>query len=197
MNSEEQTKKYYTVKQNKPPSFLLKEAMGFVINKNKALDLGAGALQDSKFILESGFRQVVIVDKSPLVKEYANGLSGIDIQISHFEDFDFIPENFDLISAQWSLPFCNPIHFNRAFKDIIGSLKTGAIFTGQLFGVNDEWNANQMKKEQMTFHTKEEVYSILNGLEIIKLIEKEEDSKTALGVLKHWHVFHIIARKIN
>ena len=47
----------------------------------------------------------------------------------------------------------------------------------------------------MTFHTREEVERLLSDLEIIELEEKEKDKKPAVGELKHWHIFHIIARK--
>lgn len=48
----------------------------------------------------------------------------------------------------------------------------------------------------MTFHSKEEVENLLKNFEIIKLKEIEKDTPTALGKMKHWHMFNIIAKKI-
>jgi len=200
MSKEEQRKKYYAATKDRPGSFLLKQALEFVEKKGKALDLGAGALQDTKFILKNGFERVVVVDKSPLIKEYTQDLEQkelekIDIHITPFEEYIFPPHAFDLINAQWALPFCNPQEFSKVFKSLIESLDKGGVFTGQLFGINDEWNQDgNGRKEGMTFHTRNEVASLLHELEIMKLLEKEEDSTTTLGVPKHWHVFHIIAK---
>lgn len=49
----------------------------------------------------------------------------------------------------------------------------------------------------MTFHTKKEAEKLLSGMEILEFTEEEKDDKPVVGDLKHWHVFHIIARKIK
>ena len=90
------------------------------------------------------------------------------------------------------MPFNNPETFPAVFANIVGSLKKGGIFTGQLFGNNDEWNRGDGK---YNFHTKEQVQDLLSSLEIIELTEEEKDEPKANGVIKHWHIFNIIARK--
>jgi tellurite methyltransferase len=47
----------------------------------------------------------------------------------------------------------------------------------------------------MTFHTKQQVEELLSNMEILELNEEDKDGKTANGALKHWHVFHVIARQ--
>ncbi|MDO8550913.1 MAG: hypothetical protein Q7S39_12285 [Ignavibacteria bacterium] len=47
----------------------------------------------------------------------------------------------------------------------------------------------------MTFHTKQQVENLLSDMEIIELTEEDKDGRTANGTPKHWHVFHVIARK--
>ena len=47
----------------------------------------------------------------------------------------------------------------------------------------------------MTFHTRADVEALLEGFEIEHLEEEEDDSVTPRGEAKHWHVFHIVARK--
>lgn len=47
----------------------------------------------------------------------------------------------------------------------------------------------------MTFHTRAQVETLLRPLAIEHLDETEEDGTTLEGTLKHWHLFHIIARK--
>ena len=46
----------------------------------------------------------------------------------------------------------------------------------------------------MTFHTRAEVHTLLEPFEIKVLREVEEDGQ-ALSGPKHWHIFHMIARK--
>jgi hypothetical protein len=87
----------------------------------------------------------------------------------------------------------DPDRFEEFFDAIKAALKKGGIFTGQFFGVRDEWNhpGNNMK-----FVTREEAEKLLTGMKVLGLLEEEEkDEKPVIGDIKHWHLFHIIAEK--
>ena len=47
----------------------------------------------------------------------------------------------------------------------------------------------------MVFLSKEQVLNLFDEFEIIDLQENERDVKTALGKIKHWHTFDVIAKK--
>lgn len=47
----------------------------------------------------------------------------------------------------------------------------------------------------MTFHTREQAERLISDLEIIEFTEEDQGGRIANGTPKHWHVFHIIARK--
>ncbi len=47
----------------------------------------------------------------------------------------------------------------------------------------------------MTFHTREQAENLIEDLEVIYFKEKKKDDKTAKDDMKHWHEFHIIAKK--
>lgn len=47
----------------------------------------------------------------------------------------------------------------------------------------------------MVFLSKEQVLNLFNEFEIIEFKENERDGETALGKIKHWHTFDIIAKK--
>jgi hypothetical protein len=47
----------------------------------------------------------------------------------------------------------------------------------------------------MTHLTRQEAEPLLTGLEVEMFREEEEDAVTPRGSPKHWHVFHIVARK--
>jgi len=71
------------------------------------------------------------------------------------------------------------------------SLREGGRFSGQLFGNRDEW-AND---PALTFHARTEAEELLDAFELEHFSEVEEDSTTAIGDPKHWHVFHVVARR--
>ena len=50
----------------------------------------------------------------------------------------------------------------------------------------------------MFFLSKEQVINLFNDVfDIILFKEINEDGKTALGKMKHWHIYNIIAKKIK
>jgi len=186
-------KAYHEKTKERPPRESLRKALELVTKRGKALDLGAGALADSKHLLTAGFENVIAVDSEASILERAKEIKDkrLEIVISTFEDFNFVPNDCDLINAQFSLPFAHPESFTNVFGKLKDSLTTRGVFAGQLFGDRDEWKTNP----NMTFHTQEEVQGLLSGLEVLELREEEKDGATVSGDSKHWHVFHILARK--
>jgi ubiquinone/menaquinone biosynthesis C-methylase UbiE len=168
------------------------KALSYVAHKDAAIDLGSGALNDVTHLLEAGFKQVIAVDKKPVALEIARSLPSdrFEYVISPLESFEFPTDSFDLVNAQYSLPFIAPHEFESVFHNITASLKDGGIFTGQFFGDRDEWSSNTA----MTFHTKEQAIRLLSSFETLSFEEEEQDKRTAAGEMKHWHVFHFIVR---
>jgi SAM-dependent methyltransferase len=184
---------YFEQTKNKPPRSLLVRALQFEVERNEAIDLGAGALNDSKYLLDQGFKHVTALDKDSIAKEIAERLpkEKFTYVISDFESYDFPASKFDLANAEYALPFIKPEAFEAVFRSIISSIKKNGILVGQLFGDRDEWKNDK----NMNFHTLGEVKAILSNLEILYFEEEEKNKPTAAGKMKHWHVFHIIARK--
>jgi tellurite methyltransferase len=192
MKVEKDWSDYYKATKAKPPHPLLVRALEYVAHKDTAIDIGGGALNDSKYLLKQGF-DVTVIDKSPLLEDQAKGLNNkkLHAMVTSFEDFGFPENEYDLACAMFALPFTNPQHFDAVFRKIKDSLKKGGVFCGQLFGINDEWSKNP----KMSFHTREQVENFFKDLEVISTKEVEENGPTATGPSKHWHVFHIIAKK--
>lgn len=186
-------KEYYEITKNSPPTKLLVKALEYVAKKNKAIDIGGGALKDTRYLLEQGF-DVTVIDKAELMAKEAELVKSNKLHyiISSFSDFEFPKNEYSIASAMYSLPFNSPESFGAVFAKIKESLISGGIFCGQCFGIRDEWSTNQ----KMTFHTKEQVENLLSDMKIILLDEEEKDGKTANGTPKHWHVFHFIAKKL-
>jgi SAM-dependent methyltransferase len=185
---------YFNTTQDQGPNPLLVQAASLALPNGKVLDLGAGALRDTKYLLSQGF-SVTAVDESELVKNFAKKINNnnFSYQISSIENFDFSLTKYDLVSAQWTLPFLKRADLESSIKNIISCLKNDGVFTGQFFGPKDQWNTGD---NTMTFLTGEEVKLLLNGFKIVFFKEEEKDSSAADGTPKHWHVVYFIAKKL-
>jgi SAM-dependent methyltransferase len=158
-----------------------------------AMDLGCGEGTDTLALLERGW-SVLAIDVEPA------GLASLRARVpaacagrlrtvcASFADADLAPAH--LIHAGFSLPFCAPGQFPAVWAQIRRALVPGAIFAGQLFGVRDSWAGDP----GMTFHTRAEVTGLLDGLEILDLVEDESDGEAYSGP-KHWHTYDILARE--
>jgi hypothetical protein len=184
---------YYSLTKNRPPSTLLVQALQYVQKRGVALDLGSGALKDSRFLIQSDFKKIIAVDKEDCPTDLLNSISSsrfIFIK-SQFDEFDFTKYKYDLINAQYSLPFNSKDPFKQVWNSIKRSLESEGVFAGQFFGINDEWNLLETK---MTFLTKGAVEKLFSDFEVLSFKEEEKDGVTANGQPKHWHLFHVIAK---
>jgi hypothetical protein len=184
---------YFENTKHKPPARLLIKAVSFAKARGHALDVGAGALNDAFCLLKEGFTLVTAIDVEPMAQEIVDLFpkSRFDYVISSAQNFSFPVARFDLVNAQYSLPFISPTEFHDVWCKIINSLTHGGIFTGQLFGNRDEWAS----KSDMSFHRVEEAREFLSTMKTILFNEDENDGPTAMGTMKHWHVYHFIASK--
>jgi tellurite methyltransferase len=185
---------YVKKTKNRPVRPLLVESMAYVKKKDEALDLGAGALNESRYLLERGFRHVTAMDQKLLAEEIAKFLPKDKLTYvqATFDNFDFPQNRFDMVNAQYSLQFHSPEGFDVLFEKIKCSLLSSGIFVGQLFGVRDGWKDSDM---EINLHNKKEIEEMLSPMEVIKLLEVEKDDRSVTrSAIKHWHYFDIIAR---
>ena len=159
-----------------------------------AIDLGCGSGRDTIEILRRGL-PVLAVDASAeafdglMSREDLPAVAQIKTQLARYEDM-FLP-SADLINAAFSLPLCPKEAFPDVWAKIVRALRPGGRFSGQFYGDRDSWAGNS----DLTHLTKDEALEYLSDLEIEYLEEEEDDSVTPRGTPKHWHIFHIVARK--
>lgn len=185
--------KYDKKWQDGPPRRELVKALELVTARDLALDLGAGPLNDAKFLVASGFNKVIAIDARRTSDEIVNNtdFSRIDYQIIPAQDFNYPVASCDLISAQYSLPFLAKADLIPVIDKIIAALKPGGIFTGQFFGPNDTWNDGS---NQHNFVEPADVAGYFHDCELLINQERESDAPAVSGP-KHWHVINIVAKK--
>lgn len=189
------TKKY-------PPATTLIDALkgyrkSFPIKKSKlAIDLGCGSGTDTFALLGDNWNVVAIdKQKEALLRIKENVADDIlskklQLRLDTFENIKELPV-CELINATFSLPFCNPTYFSTLWKVITSSIKSKGVFCGHFFGVNDSWCSNS----EMTFHTKQQVFILLQDFDVEYCKEVEKNGKTLSGIEKHWHIFYVVAKK--
>ncbi len=167
--------------------------------KGEALDIGAGNLRDTKFLLENGF-EVTAVDPSPTSIEYASKLNNASLTMiqDKIGGYTFPENHFVLVNAQSILFHLPKERFDSVMENIRKSLRSGGVFCGDFLGTSDEWNKPESNK---TFLTKEQIEDLLKGFDIKMLKETEKDANFAYSVVqgtnetKHWHYIKVIAIK--
>lgn len=186
---------YFELSKNLQPSFLLEKTIPLTTKRDFALDLGAGALKDTKFMLSMGFKNVTALDQDPAFKQYAHKIprSSLKLVVKSFEKIHRLQANhFDLINASFSLPFTPPPFLPPLIQQIKKALAPDGLFCGQFFGPEDSWNKPQ---NNLTFLDNKELQALLSPLKILHWEEKKFSGNTISGEKKHWHLFHIIALK--
>ncbi len=173
-----------------PPNRILLEALPYVKNFNFALDLGCGAFRDSRFLIDKGFL-VDAVDNGVNVKEIQFKHNSLNFYSQTFWEFFYTEVKYDLINAQYSIPFCEPSKFLEVWKSITSSLKSGGIFAGQFFGPEDGFAPDA----KMTFLINNEVDALFLDFKIHTFVEAKRTNQTATGRDKFWHIFDVIAER--
>jgi SAM-dependent methyltransferase len=158
-----------------------------------AIDLGCGDGTETLELLRRGWTVLAVDGSADGIARLRKAVRPADearltTRVASFSDAGIPPA--DLVYAGLSLPFSARHEFDEAWRKIRLALRPGGLFVGHFFGPNDDW----ADTPDMTFHTREEVDTLLAGFEIEKLHEQDEDGEAVSGP-KHWHVFHVIARK--
>jgi SAM-dependent methyltransferase len=163
-------------------------------NSRLAIDIGAGAGNETAALLWDGWR-VLAVDQDPACAERIRSLGieitpgALEVWTTDFADVTALPRA-DLIYAGYSLPFAGQA-FDGLWSAMRNSLLPGGWLACQLYGERD--GLRELGGDHH-FVTRHEALRLLDGLEILEFEEQENDGDSVRGP-KHWHVFHVIARR--
>lgn len=159
-----------------------------------AIDLGSGNGRDTIELLRRGWH-VLAVDAEP---DAIRGLTAredlppgcrLDTRIGRFEDIALPPS--DLVNSSFALPLVDPPEFPDLWDRILDSVRSGGRISCQLYGDRDSW----VGRPGITFFSKGGVEALLEPLDVEFFREEEDDSVTPRGQKKHWHIFHIVAKR--
>lgn len=182
---------YLVATVDRPPSPILDRLEPHLPDKGEAVDLGCGGGRSTRWLLDRGF-SVTAVDASAeaieMVSDRLSDEAPVELVHSRFQEVSL--GTYDVILAVFSLFFLPPGEFEEFWPRVVGSLRPGGLFAGEFLGPKDEW-----KIRPYSLHSREAVQGLFDGFEILDFLEEEEDGETAVGEKKHWHVFHMIARK--
>ncbi len=163
-------------------------------DRHFAVDLGCGNGRDTVELLRRSWH-VLAVDAE------ATAISGLtaredlppdamlETQIGRFEDMTL--PNADLVNSSFALPLIDPPRFPDLWDHILDCVRSGGRISCQLYGDRDSW----VGRPGITFFTKSGIDALLGPLDVEFFREEEHDSVTPRGQQKHWHIFHMVAKR--
>ncbi|NPD04782.1 class I SAM-dependent methyltransferase [Nocardioides sp. zg-1308] len=160
-------------------------------NGRAALDLGCGSGVETRALVTAGWR-VTAVDSDPSMPDRLQDLvAGGDVTAVVGDLRDVAPGRVALVHSSLSLPFVPSTDFAFVWERVRRCLLPGGWLGVDLFGPRDDWHGTP----GLSFHPRSGVDQLMAGLEVVDLVEEERDAPSFGGVVKHWHTFHVIARR--
>ena len=160
-----------------------------------ALDIGAGASVDSRYLLDRGF-DVDAVDPDPVANELAKAVvsdrSRFTMVPNEIENHRITPDAYSLAVALHVLPFIPVDAIDRVAADIVSGLRFGGVLCCTHFGVRDSWVTSELPINGVTERRAAELFA---GLQPIYFGASEHDGFDLEGNPKHWHVLRQVLIK--
>jgi SAM-dependent methyltransferase len=186
--------RYYDATKGRPPRDTLLLALDRAAEPGFAVDLGCGDGRDTVELLRRGWK-VLAIDSEPEglkrleARDDLVNRENLQTLCAPMEDARW--PQADLVNCSFALPFVPPERFPAFWQRMIESIREGGRFSGQLFGPRDDW-----AKTGLTIVTRGALDALFAAFEFERLDEEETDGTAPPGGHKHWHIFHVVARKL-
>jgi len=184
---------YYEKSQSRPHSKRTELAVEFnASGVAVAIDCGCGTGGDIEYLSQQGC-QVHGFDINPdsvaICRNRFADNARVDISESSFESFDY--PQAGLVIANSSLFFAEPDKFDAIWGKLKSSLEVGGVFAGDFMGVRDSWASHYRGPTAPL--SEPDVRALFSDFDVISFFEREDDAKTSLGKMKHWHIYSVVA----
>ncbi len=163
----------------------------YLPDAGRAIDLGCGTGRGTLRLLQRGLHVTatdISEDAIEMTRERLPADARAELVCSSFSDLEL--KRYDVAVACYTLFFMPPDEHARFWARLVDAIEPGGLFAGQFLGDRDDW-----ADKGYTTHARAEVDVLLKPFEVLHLDEEDADGGTATGDTKHWHVFHVIARK--
>ena len=184
---------YYAANEDRPPRAQLLTVLEAFPEPGQAVDLGCGAGIDTAAMLERGwsvFATDAELEAIERLRRRVGDAYGSALRIERARMEDVTLPSADLVWASYSLFFCQPDRFAGVWSRIGDAIRPGGWFAGQLLGDRDAWAGN----DGITSFRRADAEALFDGWTIERFDEEDEEGQACAGP-KHWHVFHVSARK--
>ncbi len=193
-------RQFYQVTAGRPPRPTLLRALAARTASRRpagrrAIDLGCGTGRDALPLLAAGWH-VLAIDPEPAALRKLEERTPrawrprLTTRLARVEATT-LPAA-ELVNASFSLIFATslPLLVDH-LRCIHAALVPGGRFAGQLLGPRDSW----VLAGQAVGADWRQLHHLLAGFELESLIMEETDAVTPKGEAKHWHIWHVNARK--
>jgi tellurite methyltransferase len=165
------------------------------------VDIGCGEGLDAMAAIVNGWTVLAIEkEQSALEVLYKNVqaassvnadyLSRLKMFCGSVEQLDWPANQFT--NASLSLPFCPKPDFAEVWQRIVKNIVQGGRFAGHFFGDRDGW----APAGRLVHMSRNQIESLFDDFELELFEEDERDFNDIDGRMKHWHIFHVVAKKL-
>lgn len=185
---------YYDEYEDREPRELLLEVLPrFGSGPHDAVDLGCGSGIDTLAMLERGWRVFATDAEAEGIRRLRSRVPSeltrwLRTTVARMEEVEL--PTADLVWAGFSLFFCPERRWTEVWRKVRDAVRAGGRFGGQILGERDTWAPD----DEISSFSREGALALFDGFEIERFDEEEKDDEACSGP-KHWHVFHVLARR--
>jgi SAM-dependent methyltransferase len=183
---------YYDEGEGREPRELVLAVLDTFVSPGEAVDLGCGSGIETLAMLERGWSVFATDREEEAIRRTRARVPDrlrprLETLVSPMEEVTFPPA--DLVSASFSLFFCDPARFGDVWSRLTSAIRPGGQFAGHLLGERDTW-ARQL--DEISSFTIDEARALFDGFELERFDEEEHEGDPGP---KWWHFFQIVARR--
>ena len=198
----QEIEEYYDTTENREIRPDLTLAVKNVGEPKIAIDCGCGAGADIKYLLAAGFKVYGFdIEEESISRCKERFKNNGDLVLSKADFNSYKYPRASLVVADASLFFCPENDFEPVWRKIHECLCSNGIFCGSFLGPEDTMasaNNNQVFWDNaLVFHEVQVKSLFRNDYEIISFTEHKSSGKNPNGLAHDWHVFSVVARKLE